>query len=83
MKLKQSDYLYFLALLLAIWFAFIGIIWTYNAALILGWPAGFLSFLIWLKLRKEKRQRNKLLLGVLAIASLSSIGFLIGFLVTN
>ena len=85
MSFTKYDFIFFLALLLAIWFAFIGMAWTYYIALFAGYPAGVISLILWRIGRKNdiNKERYKSIVVVLAVGLLVSLGILIGLLITN
>ena len=59
MTIKAGDILFWLGILTAIWFAWTGMVWIYWAALIIAYPVGIVSFLIWTKIRSENKKRTK------------------------
>lgn len=46
-------------MIFALWFALMGVAWTYNAALVIAYPFGLLSLLIWLQIKKDGKARNR------------------------
>ena len=76
MKINKSDLLFYTAILFAIWFSWAGMVWIYCAALILAYPIGIISLLIWLYLKKENRSRNKLIPRILSVGLLLSLSVL-------
>lgn len=83
MKLSRNDILFFISLLLAVWFVLFGMIWMYWAALIIAYPAGLLSYLIFKAIRSDNKKRNKVIPIILAIGLILSVIVLIGLLITN
>lgn len=81
MKINKTDILFYLSLLLAIWFAFAGMIWTYGAAIYIAYPFGFISLIIWLNIKKENRKRTKWIPIILTMGLLLSLSILIYFLI--
>lgn len=73
MKTK-NNFLYILALLLAIWCAVAGIFWIYWFALYGAYPFGIASFFIWKNIRKDGKKRNMLIPIILIVALLLSLG---------
>ena len=59
MTVSKKDILFWIGIITAIWFAWTGMVWTYNAALIIAYPIGLTSFLIWRNIKKENKARNK------------------------
>jgi hypothetical protein len=47
MSFTKFDFNFIVALILAIWFSVAGMGWAYYAALIVGYPAGILSLILW------------------------------------
>lgn len=76
MKTNKSNILFYIALLSAIWFAWMGMAWTYWIALFIAYPFGLISLLIWLKLKKENRKRNKWIPRVLLFGLILSLSVL-------
>ena len=58
MKFNKNDVLFTTAILLAIWFAWAGMVWVYWAALYIAYPFGFISFMLWVWLKRGYRKRN-------------------------
>lgn len=80
---QKSNILFYTGIITAVWFALTGMVWTYGAALVIAYPFGALSLMMWLSVRKEKRARNKYILIILGIGLLLSLAVLIGMLVFN
>jgi hypothetical protein len=81
MKIKKNNLLFYLALLLAFWFCWMGMIWVYNAALIIGYPAGIISLAIWFIIKKDGQKRNKIIPIVLSIGFIVSLSILVFLLI--
>ena len=84
MKVSKGDIMFTLALILAIWFAFVGTVWVYWMALIFGYPAGLISLGLWNVGRKtdQKPKRYKIIpivLGFGLLLSLSVLAYLLIF----
>lgn len=82
MTIKKNDFLFWLGILTAIWFAWTGMVWTYWAALIIAYPVGVISFFIWTRARSENKTRTKyipVLLGIGLILSISALIYLLIF----
>nr|WP_315247105.1 hypothetical protein [uncultured Flavobacterium sp.] len=77
MKLNKNDILFYISLLLAVWFAWTGMIWTYNAALFISYPMGIISFILWRIIRNENTQRTKLIPIILTIGLILSLSVLL------
>lgn len=79
MKITKKDANFIISLVFAVWFALIGMAWAYWAALILGYPFGIISFLLWRRGRKvdEKSERYKIVIWILAIGLALSLTALI------
>ena len=76
MKIKINDILFFVSLLMAIWFAITGIIWSYMAALVIAYPIGIISFIIWLLIKHENKKRTRLIPITLTVGLTVSLFFL-------
>lgn len=74
MKSAKNNFLFILALLLAIWCAVAGIFWIYWFALYGAYPFGIASFLIWWNIRKDGKKRNMFIPIILIIGLLLSLG---------
>jgi hypothetical protein len=77
MKITKNDALFWLGLILAIWFAFAGIIWVYWLAAVIAYPFGLLSFILWLKIRKENTKRVNLIPIILVVGLSCSLAVLV------
>ena len=75
MKIKINDILFFVSLLMAIWFAITGIIWSYMAALVIAYPIGIISFIIWLLIKHENKKRTRLIPITLTVGLTVSLFF--------
>lgn len=83
MKITKNDILFVTAVLFSIWFAGTAYIWVYWAALIISYPFGIISFLIWRYLKKDGKKRNKIIPILLTIGLIFSLGVLITALIRN
>ena len=83
MRVTRKDVLFYLGLLCAVWFALTGMAWTYNAALLIAYPIGLLSFALWWAIRREARKRTKAIPIILGIGLTLSLSVLITLLITN
>jgi hypothetical protein len=82
MTITRNDILFWIGILTAVWFAWTGMAWTYWAALIIAYPAGLVSLLIWMKIKPENKRRTKYIPVILIIGlilSLSSLVYLLIF----
>jgi predicted PurR-regulated permease PerM len=73
MSTTKNSVLYYIALVFAIWFAITGIFWPFLLALIIAYPFGLFSLLIWFYLKKVGDPRNKLVIKTLIIGLIISI----------
>lgn len=73
--------LFWIGLITAIWFAWTGMIWTYWAALIIAYPIGIVSFILWRMIKDENRRRTKFIPIILSIGLMLSLGVLICLLI--
>lgn len=78
--MQRNSLLFAVALVSALWFAVAGMVWAYYAALVIAYPFGILSYLLWRKLRKDNQQRNRLIPMVLIIGLALSLGVLASLL---
>ena len=76
MELKRNNGLFIIAILFALWFAIAGIFWVYFINLILAYPFGIAAFFIWRYIRKDGKERNKVIPIILIIGLLASLGAL-------
>lgn len=76
MKPITSNILFTLGVLLALCFALLGMLWAYYVALILAYPIGIVSLIIWFKVKNDNRTRNKLIIGILIIGFILSMAML-------
>lgn len=83
MKIHTSDILFFTAVLCALFFALFGLVWVYWIALFTAYPLGLISFVLWRKLKKEPRKRNKAIPIILSIGLFASILTLLMLLIWN
>jgi len=82
MSITKGDILFSLALILAIWFIWTGMVWTYAAALVIAYPAGLISLGLWKIGRKtdskSKRYKTIPILLIIGLAlSLSVLGYML------
>lgn len=77
MKIRTNDILFVAAILIGLWFAAAGIIWVYWFNIIFAYPFGIAALLIWLKLKKDGKKRNKVIPVILIIGLLLSLGMLL------
>jgi len=82
MNKYKNNLMFYLSLICAIWFALVGMVWTFWIPLFIGYPFGFLSYYLWKKLDKKEqdRKRNKIIPIVLKIGFVLSLISLIGLL---
>jgi predicted small integral membrane protein len=81
MKLTRNDFLFYLSLIFAIWFASTGMVWTYNAALFIAYPVGIISLVMWTIIRNENRKRTKFIPIILTIGLTLSLSVLVCLLI--
>lgn len=81
MKISKNDILFYLGLIFAIWFAWTGMAWTYNAALFIAYPFGLISFIIWRVIKIENKKRTKFIPIILSIGLILSLTILIYLLI--
>jgi hypothetical protein len=77
----KNDILFYIALISAVWFAWMGMVWTYWAALFAAYPAGLLSFIIWRQIRNENKNRTKFIPVILVVGLTLSLSVLMYFLI--
>lgn len=81
MKLNKNDILFYISLLFAVWFAWTGMVWTYNAALFISYPIGIISFVLWTIIKNENRKRTKYIPIILTIGLTLSLSVLVYLLI--
>ncbi len=83
MKARQTNFIFFLSFTLALWFAIFGSYWTYGAALVIAYPAGISSLLLWQigKRRDPKVKRYKSIPIILAVGLTLSLSVLVYLLI--
>lgn len=81
MKLIKKDILFYIGLLFAVWFAWTGMVWTYNAALFIAYPIGLISLILWLIIKNENKKRTKFIPIILTIGLILSLSLLIYLLI--
>jgi NADH:ubiquinone oxidoreductase subunit 6 (subunit J) len=77
MRVVKNDILFWTGISTAIWFAMTGMVWVYWGALIVAYPIGLISLLIWIKIKTENRQRTKYIPIILTVGLFLSISALI------
>jgi hypothetical protein len=65
--------LFVLAIIFAVWFILVGMIWFYMWALVFAYPVGLLSLGIWLYIRRDGKKRNKTIPIMLLVGLAASI----------
>lgn len=83
MTITKNDIKFTVALICAICFAFLGMIWVYWIALIIGYPFGLVSFFIWRTLQKAPRKRNKAIPLILVLGLVISLATLLVLVINN
>lgn len=81
MKIIKNDVLFYLAIIFAFWFCWMGMIWVYNAALIIGYPAGLVSLALWYMIKEDGKKRNKIIPIALSLGLLVSLSILVFLLI--
>jgi dolichol kinase len=75
MHRTKNDWIALISFLLAIWFSLAGIVWVYGAALVIAYPFGIISFVLWRFFLEGERKESKL------IPTILSLGFTLSILV--
>lgn len=73
MKRTKDDWIALISFLFALWFSLAGIVWVYGAALIIAYPFGLISFILWRFFLGEKRKQSKIIPTILACGLLLSL----------
>jgi hypothetical protein len=81
MAISKKDILFWTGIVTAIWFAWTGMVWTYNAALLIAYPIGLISYLIWRNIRKDNYPRNKFIPRILLFGLTLSLSVLVYLLI--
>ena len=77
----RNTIIFIFGLLCALWFAWIGMIWVYWAALVIAYPVGLISLACWFLIRHENKKRTRFIPIVLAIGLVLSLSVLIYLLI--
>lgn len=75
--MKKNDLFFITAVSLALWFAVTSMFWPYWAALFIAYPFGIISLLIWRKIKKDGRKRNRVIPILLLVGLALSLGMLV------
>jgi hypothetical protein len=81
--MKKNNLLFYVAVVLAIWFALTSWAWTYLICLFISYPFGLISFIMWLSLRKTNPERSQWILKILTIGLIVSMVMLVALLIAN
>ncbi len=76
MNSTKSNVLFSIGIITATWFALTGIVWAYYACLVIAYPFGLASFLIWRSIKSDGKPRNKFIPIILIIGLVLSISVL-------
>jgi len=76
MKITKNEILFYLGVICAVWFAWTGMVWTYNTALIIAYPIGLISFILWRLIKYENKRRTKVIPIILTIGLILSLTIL-------
>lgn len=77
MNSKTNNILFIISIVFSLWFAATGIFWVYWFNLIFSYPFGIIALLIWLRIRKDGKHRNKIIPAILIVGVLLSVGMLL------
>jgi hypothetical protein len=77
MNSTKSNLLFWIGIITATWFALTGIAWAYYACLVIAYPFGLTSFLIWRSIKRDGKSRNKFIPIILIIGLVFSISVLL------
>ncbi len=75
MHRTKNDWIALISLLLAVWFSLAGSVWVYGAALVIAYPFGIISFVLWRFFLEGEHKESKL------IPTILSLGFILSILV--
>jgi nicotinamide riboside transporter PnuC len=81
MEIKKNDILFWIGIITSLWFAWTGMVWTYYACLVVAYPVGLVSFLIWQKIKTDNKPRNRFIPRILSVGLILSISVLIYLLI--
>lgn len=73
MRRTKNDWIALCSLLLAFWFLLAGTVWVWGAALIIAYPFGVLSFILWRFFLEGERKQSRLIPTILAFGFVLSI----------
>ncbi len=83
MAVTKKDLLFWVGIITAIWFALWGMVWVYYVALVIAYPFGVASFLIWRNIRADLKARNRFIPVILLAGFIFSLLSLITLLIYN
>ena len=83
LNVSRNDIMFTVAMVAAVWFAWMGMLWLYWGALFLAYPFGILSLVLWFKIRDEQKARTKYIPIVLAFGLFLSLAALAYYLITD
>ena len=75
MHRTKNDWIALISFLLAVWFSLVGSVWVYGAALVIAYPFGIISFVLWRFFLEGEHKESKL------IPTILSLGFILSILV--
>jgi hypothetical protein len=75
MHRTKNDWIALISFLLAVWFSLAGSVWVYGAALVIAYPFGIISFVLWRFFLQGEHKESKL------IPTILSLGFILSILV--
>lgn len=78
---NKNNVLFWIGIIAAIWFAWAGMVWTYFACLVVAYPIGLMSLLIWLKIKADNKPRNKFIPRILIVGLALSLSVLVYLLI--
>lgn len=73
MKRTKNDWIALISLLLAFWFLLAGTVWVMGVALIIAYPFGLISFILWRFFLEGERKQSKLIPTILGFGLILSL----------
>ena len=73
MHRTKNDWIALVSFLLAIWFSLAGIVWVYGAAIMIAYPFGIISFILWQFFIDGEQKQSKVIPTILICGLILSL----------
>lgn len=73
MHRTKNDWIALVSFLLAIWFSLAGIVWVYGAAIMIAYPFGIISFILWRFFLEGEQKQSKVIPTILICGLILSL----------